>query len=92
MKLFKNALETLEFFRRRAGAYRTVFRGNGGSDVLADLGKFCCARESCVVIGDQHQTWLNEGKRLVWLRIEHHLNLNPQELAALYGAIAHTQE
>lgn len=89
---FRSVIDAIEFYRRRAAAYRTVFRSERSSDVVADLAKFCCAFESCAVMGNEQQTWLNLGKNLVWLRIQQHLNLSPQELAQLYEAVAYTQE
>lgn len=82
----KLTLDILERYRKRKAAYQTTFRSGNGADVLADLGKFCCAFETTAAASDR-DTFMNEGKRLVWLRIQKHLNFTPEELAVHYDAI-----
>lgn len=81
----KLTLGIVETYRKRKAAYQTVFRGPLGGDVLADLAKFCCAFETTMGASER-DLLLNEGKRLVWLRIMKHLNFTPEELAVHYDA------
>ena len=81
----KLTLGIVERFRQRKAAYQTVFRGPFGADVLADLAKFCCGFETTAGL-NAHDMALNEGKRLVWIRIMKHLNFTPEELAVHYDA------
>lgn len=75
---------TLSFLRNRKRDYCFTFRNNrGGSAVLADLAKFCRANES-TFHSDPRVHAVLEGRREVWLRIQQHLNLTPDELFALY--------
>jgi hypothetical protein len=78
MDLFKR-------FWNRRNNYRTVFRSDAGTMVLADLREFCRADASCVVVSkdgkiDTHATVLAEGRREVWLRITETLNLTDEQL------------
>lgn len=82
----KLTLDILERYRRRKAAYQTTFRSGSGADVLADIAKFCCAFDTTAA-GSDRDTFLNEGKRLVWLRIQKHLNFTPEELAVHYDAV-----
>ena len=52
--------------------------------VLADLAKFCRADRSTFHADPRVHAAL-EGRREVWLRIQEHLNLTPEQLAQLYG-------
>lgn len=76
-----------DFLRNRRMAYNLVFRRDQPADqqVLIDLAKFCRANESCVVPGDRDRTLMLEGRREVWLRIQHHLGLTDDQLFALYS-------
>lgn len=53
-------------------------------EVLKDLAKFCRANESTFE-ADARLHAVLEGRREVWLRIQDHLNLTPDELWAKYG-------
>ena len=79
----KLTLDMIEPFRRRKAAYQTVFKSGMGPEVLADLAKFCCAFETTA----GPEMAMNEGKRLVWIRIMKHLNFTPEELTVLYDAM-----
>lgn len=78
--------ETQVFVRDRKTAYQLSFpeKAAHADMVLADLASFCRANESCVVPGDHDRTLLLEGRREVWLRIQQHLNLRPDQLMSLY--------
>ena len=82
----KLTLPMLERYRKRKAAYQTTFRSGVGPEVLADLALFCCAFESTAIPGKTDETLLNQGKRLVYLRIMKHLNFTPEELAVHYDA------
>jgi hypothetical protein len=69
-------------------AYRRVFTGDDGEPtpaaalILADLRRFCRAETSCWA-GTAREHALLEGRREVWLRIQHHLNLTDTQIHAL---------
>lgn len=52
--------------------------------VLRDLAKFCRANATAFDTDARIHAAL-EGRREVWLRIQQHLNLQPDELAELFG-------
>lgn len=81
--------QTLQFLGLRKKSYQSIFgpAGAAGSDAIMDLAKFCRAFDTCIVRGDRDQTLVLEGRREVWLRIQQHLHLQPDELAALYKAV-----
>ena len=74
----KGALET-----RRINYVKT-FKNEPGNRVLEDLAGFCRANETCFHENDRAHAVL-EGRREVWLRIQHHLNLSPDEIWKLYA-------
>jgi len=83
--------ETLEFLGLRKQNYQSMFGKNSrvfDNEALKDLARFCRANESAAVPGDHDRTWALIGRREVWLRIQQHLNLQPEELAALYKAVS----
>lgn len=67
------------FVSRRADAYREIFRGPLGERVLVDLARFCRAQRSCFHEDPRVHAAL-EGRREVFLRIQHHLRLTDEEL------------
>lgn len=75
-----------EFLFRRRTAYLRVFDNANGEYVLADLAKFCRANATCMAPTDR-ETAVLEGRREVWLRIQHHLKLNQDELWKLYSGL-----
>jgi len=68
----------------RRTQYITTFRGPVAEHVLKDLARFCRAHESTAHI-DTHAAARLDGRREVWLRIQNHLNLSPDQLWALYS-------
>jgi len=71
---------------RRGHSYRMVFlkKGVDTNAVLSDLAKFCRANTSTY----QPDVRLSDvliGRREVWLRIQHHLQLSDDQLWHLYG-------
>lgn len=88
-----------EWLSARQRAYLRAFRMTeaSGEMVLTDLATFCRANESCVVPGDRDRTYLLEGRREVWLRIQAHLNLTDEQLVAQFtrpakGAYGHDND
>jgi hypothetical protein len=82
----EEALQKLKrFFLRRQTIYRRVFdlKSDDTEFVLADLAKFCRAHETAFD-ADPRITALLEGRREVYLRIEHALRLNADEYWAIY--------
>ena len=69
---------------RRRHAYNVTFRAPLGEEVLRDLARFCRAHES-TFHSDARAHAMAEGRREVWLRIQNHLNLTPDELWQLYS-------
>lgn len=77
-------LEAFEFVRHRSRHYNAVFRQpESGKAVLYDLAKFCRANKT-TWNDDPHKRDVLIGRREVWLRIQEHLNLSPEELTDLY--------
>ena len=71
--------EAKSLLAQRRLAYKQSLTGSHGEAVLADLAKFCRARET-TFHADPRVHALMEGRREVWLRIAHHLNLSEDEL------------
>lgn len=71
------------FFARRRYAYQSTFKGALAQVVLEDLANFCRAHES-TFHKDSSVAQRLDGRREVWLRIQQHLRLSPDELWALY--------
>lgn len=80
--------DALGYLRDRKHAYQGTFNRTQPAAiyVLEDLAKFCRANESCVVPGDRDRSLILEGRREVWLRIQQHLHLTPEQLMALFNA------
>lgn len=82
------AVELLEraktFLGSRQTAYHQAFLNPVGERVLADLARFCRAHDSTFHKDDRADALL-EGRREVWLRIQRHLRLTPEQLWAIYG-------
>jgi len=75
-------------------AYELAFRTEAGKAVLIDLTPFCRVKETCVVPGDRDRTYVLEGRREVFLRIQDYLDLTVEQLVEKYtrpaqGAISH---
>lgn len=75
---------TLDFLRLRKRAYQTAFADPKNNEVLKDLAKFCRANSS-EFHPDPRLHALASGRREVWLRIQNHLNLQPDELHDIYN-------
>ena len=73
------------FLFRRQQAYRTTFQGPVANIVLKDMAKFCRAHES-TANPDPHIAARLDGRRELWLRVQHHLNLTQEQLWALYNS------
>jgi hypothetical protein len=75
-----------QFIFRREFAYKHLFSRDSQDAklVLKDLAKFCRAHDS-TFHPDPHVRSQLDGRREVWLRIAHHLNLTSEELWGLYG-------
>lgn len=79
---------TLEFLGFRKRSYQLCFpKDQRAQDiVLKDLAMFCHINEECphtdpLLIGE----WL--GRRAVFLRVQRHLYLSPEELFAIYSGV-----
>lgn len=73
------------FLFNRQKAYQLVFDKDSLAvkAVLEDLAAFCRAHKS-TFHSDPRAHGVLEGRREVWLRIQHHLELNSEELWKLY--------
>jgi hypothetical protein len=76
----------LAFLGQRSAAYRTLFNPNTpwGKAVLADLANFCRASASTWDDNPSKRDVLI-GRREVWLRIQDHLRLTPEQLAEIFS-------
>lgn len=72
------------FLRRRRTAYTQVFCNPVGEEVMKDLARFCHAHKSTAHADTRAQALL-EGRREVWLRIQHHTQLSDDQLWKLYA-------
>ena len=70
----------------RRHQYQLTFRSPPGQIVLADMARFCRANDSTFHPDARVQAML-EGRREVWLRIQDHLHLPPDELFTLYSKL-----
>ena len=68
----------------RRYAYQKTFNGPLAEVVLKDLSRFCRAHES-TFHADPRAHAMAEGRREVWLRIQNHLKLTPEQLWELYS-------
>ena len=89
MAFTERAARLFEFFKRRGINYKLAANQPAMQEMLIDLSWFCHANETCVMLDkegrcDEKLTWMREGRREVWLRIQQHTNLNAQQLYALY--------
>ena len=76
--------EALQIFADTKRAYQLAFKTPAGEAVLIDLAPFCRARETCVVPGDSDKTYVLEGRRETYLRIQDYLELTPEQLRDKY--------
>lgn len=93
MKAFEGFDSLFDFLRLRKRAYREIFLGPPGTAshaLLTDLADFCRAFESTWDEDARHHARL-EGRREVWLRIQQHIHLEPDDLARLYTAVVAKQ-
>lgn len=80
--------EKLGYIADEKKCFNLTFSKTNPADVrvLARLARFCRADESCVIPGDRDKTLLLEGRREVWLLINHFIELSPEQLLALLDA------
>lgn len=76
-------MSLLDFLAGRRQSYQ-VLKTPRGQLALEDLAKFCRANES-TFHPDPRVHAVLEGRREVWLRIQQHINLPPEELHRLYA-------
>lgn len=74
-------------FARRTAYVRTFDFDNANTRaVLEDLHKFCRADKSTYHADPRAEARL-DGRKEVWLRIQHHLRLPPEQLWELYSGM-----
>jgi hypothetical protein len=71
-------LNPLTIHRQRA--YQNTFNNHEGKKVLADLRRFCRATTPTADVNNERITYLLEGRREVWLRIQAYLNLTEEDI------------
>jgi len=71
-------LNPLTLHRQRA--YKNTFKNHEGEKVLADLRRFCRATTPTADVNNERITYLLEGRREVWLRIQAYLNLTEEDV------------
>ena len=76
---------TLASLLERKRSYQQAFASPASQAALIDLAAFCKANVSCVIPGDRDLTMMMEGRREVWLRIQQHLNLSPEQMFMLFA-------
>lgn len=69
---------------RRRYAFIKTFDGPLAAEVLKDIARFCRAHES-THDANERDSLIFEGRRQVWLRIQEHLRLTPDQLWELYS-------
>ena len=75
---------TRNFLQRRRYAYNATFCGPLADEVLRDLARFCRAHSS-TFNSDPYAAARLDGRREVWLRLQNHLELSPDQLWDLYS-------
>jgi hypothetical protein len=88
-----HAPEIIALLNERKKSYQAVFGGarRERTEVWKDLERFCRGTTSTFHADPRVHAAL-EGRREVYLRIQQHLDLSPEELADLYGAVAPTKD
>lgn len=73
-----------EYLTGRGRIYRRLLNTDDGKLFLRDMAKFCRAHQS-TAHADATVAARLDGRREVWLRIQHHLQLDDETLWRLYG-------
>lgn len=76
--------DTRDFVTARKQGYVKSFAGDANELVREDLARFCRANESTFHIDPRNEGIL-QGRREVWLRIQQHLDLSPDELLKVFN-------
>ncbi len=76
-------MPAMDYFRSKGRAYKLAFSSPAGQEVLEDLATFCRANETCFN-ADPRMHAVAEGRREVWLRIQYHLGMTPEQLLDFY--------
>jgi hypothetical protein len=71
------------FLRGRKVSYQKTFNNPEGRKVLADLRRFCKADVPTADVNNVQTTYLLEGRREVWCRIQAHLRLTDEQVSHL---------
>lgn len=75
----------IDKLRERSKAFRMTFTpGTPAHEAFVDLGRYCHVYQENVATGDQ--ALILVGLRRAFFHIWNHLNLDDQQLAAVYGA------
>lgn len=89
---FTSRIAAIEFWRKKGAAYRTTFGAPFAGPVLRDLADFCHAFKTTESPDNERLSALREGRRQVFLRITHFMNLTPEQLSALYRDVINGEE
>lgn len=71
------------FVKFRRSSYKQTFDTAAGRKVLADLKRFCRATVPTADVNNERVTYMLEGRREVWLRIQAHLQLSDEDIHEL---------
>lgn len=83
-KAYREAAHKLKrFIFRRQAAYLDTFAGPRAETVLQDIANFCRACKT-IYTSEERASWILEGRRQVWMRIQDQLRLTQDELWRLY--------
>jgi len=77
------------FLKQRRTAYHQTFNTPAGQKVLADLRRFCRATTPTADLNNPNATYLMEGRREVWLRLQAHLQLTEDDMYNLIEEYNH---
>ena len=77
--------KALDLIRRRRISYRRAALNPITEEMFKDLAIFCRANETCFTPGDERVSWMLEGRREVWLRIQRYLSLSSEQLLAIHN-------
>jgi hypothetical protein len=78
------SVETIDLITDLKRAFQLAFKSPAGETVLKELAGYCRAFTT-TAHENQHLSFVLEGRRQVYLRIQHYLNLNPEELNELFN-------
>lgn len=74
---------TVDELVRKRQVYKSTFGTQDGQRVIEDLKRFCRAEGICANIDNVYATYVCEGRREVWLRIQKFLSIDDGDIYKL---------